>query len=1155
MAYIAPIHRASSVRHALQVRLLPEGEPCLVLAKSNRLEVWQVAGGHLTLTHSKTIHGTIVMLQALQPKDSPTEMILVGTDRFRYFSVLWNQETRELETVQDFLDHGEQFVRDVTTRHRCLVDPSGRFIVMLVWSGVINVMCLQRRKGKQRDLLLLDQSRISELYIKDAAFLYSEDAHPRVAFLYQTKPNVPESKLVAYRLCSDDKDLEVSRFDPLKDRIIDIDIPDPGAVMLIPVERVESKRHHFRNPGADARLGGLLVVGETQVLYIDDMTQATVETALMSPMVFVAWAKCDASHYILADDYGGLHLLTLDVKEDGVTVKDIIVCLIGKASRANELVCLDSGYLFVGSHYGDSELLCLNLVREDTDRPLVETVQTLPSIAPILDFTVMDMGNREADNTVGNEYASGQARIVTGSGAHRDGSLRSVRSGVRLDDIGILADMPGVRGLFPLESNGETNALVASFLTETRVFTFDAEGDIEEVEAFQGLDLSVRSLLVTNLGDDSILQITDHGASVIGPEAGITISSWEPPTGRVITGCSTNGKWLLLSIDGKTLVSLRIPDLTVSTQRESSPNDQISCLAASPHLPDIGAVGFWSDGSVSIINLCTLDVIHSETLRRTKDAAIVPRDIVLARVLPAEVAGPTLFVSMDDGEVVTFTLNDVGKLSARKSVVLGTRQARFHVLPQPGDVCNIFVTSEHSSLIYGSDKRIIYSAVTAESATYVCPFDTAVFPGSLAVATDSELKISKIDPQRQSHVQSLPMGENVRSIAYSAPTRVFGLGCIRREISKGVEKASSTFRLVDEVVLQPLGNPFELNEGEVVETVIRAQLRDTFGRLAERFIVGTRFLVDENLVPGSNSKGRVLVFGVDEERSPFQIVSHPLKSGCRRLAVMEEMIVVALTKTVVVARYEELTSTSGKLIKVASYQTTSYAIDVAVEGRLIAVGDIMKSMSLVEFVPPTTVAGDGKAGETKKPAQLIEVCRHYQSSWSTAVAHFEGESWLEADADGNVMVLGRNTTGVTLEDRRRMEITSEINLGENINRIQKISVETGPNAPIHPKAFLSTTEGSIYLVGAIAPQMRDLLLNLQDRLEDYVGTLGNIPFKNFRSFRNAEREADGPVRFIDGEYIERFLDMNEETQSQVCRDLGPSVEDMRNLVEELKNMH
>jgi len=50
------------------------------------------------------------------------------------------------------------------------------------------------------------------------------------------------------------------------------------------------------------------------------------------------------------------------------------------------------------------------------DKPL-EVIEVLPNIAPILDFTVMDMGNRDADSQLGNEFSSGQARIVAGCGA------------------------------------------------------------------------------------------------------------------------------------------------------------------------------------------------------------------------------------------------------------------------------------------------------------------------------------------------------------------------------------------------------------------------------------------------------------------------------------------------------------------------------------------------------------------------------------------------------------------------------------------------------------------------------------------------------------------------------------------------------------------
>lgn len=66
---------------------------------------------------------------------------------------------------------------------------------------------------------------------------------------------------------------------------------------------------------------------------------------------------------------------------------------------------------------------------------------------------------------------------------------------------------------------------------------------------------------------------------------------------------------------------------------------------------------------------------------------------------------------------------------------------------------------------------------------------------------------------------------------------------------------------------------------------------------------------------------------------------------------------------------------------------------------------------------------------------------------------------------------------------------------------------------------------------------------------------GELNFEGYRSFRTKERITEEPHRFIDGELIERFLDMDEETQVRVCEGLGPSVEDMRNNVEELKRMH
>ena len=75
------------------------------------------------------------------------------------------------------------------------------------------------------------------------------------------------------------------------------------------------------------------------------------------------------------------------------------------------------------------------------------------------------------------------------------------------------------------------------------------------------------------------------------------------------------------------------------------------------------------------------------------------------------------------------------------------------------------------------------------------------------------------------------------------------------------------------------------------------------------------------------------------------------------------------------------------------------------------------------------------------------------------------------------------------------------------------------------------------------------------KLAEMVHSLGDIDFQTYRGFRNAERESQEPMRFLDGELLERFLDVDVALQAEICEGLGPSVEDMRNIVETLKRMH
>ena len=62
-------------------------------------------------------------------------------------------------------------------------------------------------------------------------------------------------------------------------------------------------------------------------------------------------------------------------------------------------------------------------------------------------------------------------------------------------------------------------------------------------------------------------------------------------------------------------------------------------------------------------------------------------------------------------------------------------------------------------------------------------------------------------------------------------------------------------------------------------------------------------------------------------------------------------------------------------------------------------------------------------------------------------------------------------------------------------------------------------------------------------------------FAKYRAVKNQVREEEEPMRFVDGEMIERFLDCNESVQEKAIAGLGVELEDVRSLVEGLRRLH
>ena len=148
---------------------------------------------------------------------------------------------------------------------------------------------------------------------------------------------------------------------------------------------------------------------------------------------------------------------------------------------------------------------------------------------------------------------------------------------------------------------------------------------------------------------------------------------------------------------------------------------------------------------------------------------------------------------------------------------------------------------------------------------------------------------------------------------------------------------------------------------------------------------------------------------------------------------------------VAIYTYDESTS-KPELVKGATYRTSTAPMDLVVTGNTIAVADLMKSVSVVEF----------KRGADGLPDTLTEIARHHSTAWGTSVAHVAEDTYLESDAEGNLLVLQRNVNGVTDEDQRKLEVISKIRLGEMVNKIRSINVPVSSDAVVTPRAFLAT---------------------------------------------------------------------------------------------------
>jgi len=178
--------------------------------------------------------------------------------------------------------------------------------------------------------------------------------------------------------------------------------------------------------------------------------------------------------------------------------------------------------------------------------------------------------------------------------------------------------MEHINDIFALRPSGsseQVDTLVVSFVDETRVFRFSAEGEVEEVDDYKAFSLSEGTLLATNVPNDRVIQVTRTAVRLIDWESDMVVSDWIPEDGQAITAVSANEHNVVLSIGGTILVVLRIDsDLQETTREVFHAETQISCVTIPASISEICIVGFWHNAAISIHRIDTLKGLHTEVL-------------------------------------------------------------------------------------------------------------------------------------------------------------------------------------------------------------------------------------------------------------------------------------------------------------------------------------------------------------------------------------------------------------------------------------------------------------------------------------------------------------------------------------------------------------
>ncbi|KAL3643734.1 DNA damage-binding protein 1a [Castilleja foliolosa] len=752
--YVVTAHKPTNVTHSCVGNFTAPNELNLIVAKCTRIEIHMLSPQGLQPILDVPIYGRIATLELFRPHGETQDLLFMATERYKFCVLQWDAENAEIIT-RAMGDVSDRIGRPTDNGQIGIVDPDCRLIGLHLYDGLFKVIPFDN-KGQLKEAFNI---RLEELQVMDIKFLYGCQK-PTIVVLYQDNKDARHVK--TYEVSLKDKDFVEG---PWTQNNL-----DNGADLLIPVP---------------PPLCGVLIIGEETIVYCSASAFKAIPTR---PSITRAYGRVDAdgSRYLLGDHNGLMHLLVITHEREKVT--GLKIELLGETSIASSISYLDNAVVFVGSSYGDSQ---------DGKGSYVEVLERYVNLGPIVDFSVVDLERQ------------GQGQVVTCSGAYKDGSLRIVRNGIGINEQASV-ELQGIKGMWSLRSATDDpydTFLVVSFISETRILAMNMEDELEETE-IEGFCSNAQTLFCHDAVYDQLVQVTSNVVRLVSSTTRVLRTEWHAPEGYSINVATANVTQLrasvrhflrqvLLATGGGHLVYLEIGDNVLTEVKHNQLEYDISCLdinpiGDNPKSSQLAAVGMWTDISVRIFSLPDLNLITKEHL----GGEIIPRSVLLCSFDGISY----LLCALGDGHLLNFVLNTSnGQLADRKKVSLGTHPITLRTFSSK-NATHVFAASDRPTVIYSSNKKLLYSNVNLKEVSHMCPFNSAAFPDSLAIAREGELTIGTIDDIQKLHIRSIPLGEHARRICHQEQTRTFAICSLKynNQPSSAEEAEMHFVRLLDD---------------------------------------------------------------------------------------------------------------------------------------------------------------------------------------------------------------------------------------------------------------------------------------------------------------------------------------------------------------------